>query len=421
MAVPMAKEIRRRGYGLILSDMNPDCEVRKLELEDSFYRLDVYDIEEHLKMASIHNSPAAVLCIGCDAAPTVSALSEFFGLPGIGRAKAERAKDKAQMRQTLDLAHPDYAIVDKTKGEDNPATRGLFKTDRYGVLERSTEDREEGYRIPIIEEKDFPVVIKAPDQAGSRGVSVAYDMDQFLTQIVQNPSQILVIEEMLQGEDIIPGWREKYGFDTSEAAFDFFVEEGEVIPANGALRMFWCDQPTIEAGHINPFDADSEVIALAQQAADGLEIDWGVLKIDLKKDKRYGWCLLEVATRLSGGFDHMYTAPLATGRDITGVMLDVALGRKVDREKLAKQKNKVACCYAPRWPPGPVLTWQREPSIYDYSFTLAKKDIRPLTCNQDRSVFLITSGDTYVEALHKAIFCADNVYPEYEKEEFDIS
>lgn len=388
MSEPMCKEIKRRGYKLFLTDGNTDCYCRPLA--DQFHQVSVYDVATNLDLGRIlldlddvmPHEIAAVLTINTDAGPTVSALAEYFDLPGIGRDKAELVKDKIRMRQQLDWSHPYFSVH----------YIGM-KPDNY---------------YPV---KCFPLVVKAPDQAGSRGFEIANNNPSLNRIIAARQFEgNLLLEQLLVGENIIPEWYDKYDFDTSEAAFDFFVEDGEVIYANGALRMFWADQPGIEAGHINPFEAianaeDMELImVMAQAAATGLGIDWGVLKIDAIRDQRYGWCLLECATRLSGGFDHMYTSPLATGRDVTGVMLDVALGQKVDRSKLENRKGKIACCLAPRYWSGPIDGWTIRSKGFDAQkiFPMTQDYIKPIESNQDRPLFIITVADTAAEALDKA-------------------
>jgi len=398
MAEPMAMEIDRRGYKLILTDGNENCHCRYQA--SHFEKLSVYDVQAHLDMAAKYDQVgqaeiAAVLTIGTDAGPTVSALSEHLGLSGVGRQVAENTKNKIEMRKVTELPHPYYFIYSyrENEGSDNQ------------VINRLSSD-------------NMPLVIKSPRQAGSRGLEIVYnkaDMDAALNQRTEDA----LIEELLIGVDIIPEWRQKYGFDTSEAAFDFFVEGGQIICVNGALRMFWVDQLGIEAGHINPFYPNDEIVWLARVAARKLGVTWGPFKIDVKKDRRYGWCLLECATRLSGGFDHMVTAPLSTGRDATGIMLDVALGDGVDKEKLYVTSDGVACCFAPRYDPGEIGGWELwgAEEIAEQIFFMKHKGIDPLVQNQDRPVFIITKDINNDKALGDAMLAAEKIQPKYTDQE----
>lgn len=391
MSVPMCQEIKRRGFKLLLTDGNPKCHCRPQA--DFFHTVSAYDVESNLNFARavkgklIGIGPIkAVLTIGTDAGPTISAISEVFGRAGIGRETAELVKDKIQMRQKLNLPHPYFFVRHRGK----PA--GYFEPDK------------------------FPMAVKSTDQAGSRGFAVAQDNSDLHEIVSEREGEDLLLEQLLIGKDVIPAWRDKYDLDTSEAAFDFFVEDGEVIYANGALRLFWCDQPGIEAGHLNRFEAFCEtepIMAIAQEAAEGLGVEWGPFKIDVKHDERYGWCLLECATRLSGGWDHMYTSPLATGRDVTGVMLDVALKKAVDRAKIRNQKFQIACCLAPRFEPGEIEGWDLKAANCQHIFPLTQDVIKPLTCNQDRPLVVIDVADDGETALGLCLMAAGKIQPVY--------
>ena len=145
-------------------------------------------------------------------------------------------------------------------------------------------------------------------------------------------NKVALIEEYLQVE--------------CEVAFDFFVENGHLVLASSAYRIFEKGKFGIELGHINPWKPPKELIALSKKVAEKLGVTFGPLKLDYIYDKRYGWILEECATRLSGGFDHMVTGKLI-GKDVTGVMLDVALGKPANPTKLVAKKDKFACAYAP--------------------------------------------------------------------------
>lgn len=400
MTYPMVKEIKRRGYQILITDGNPDCYCKPLA--DLFHHLNVYDVNANLKFAETIkdgvlgiDSPKAVLTIGTDAGPTASALSELFDLPGIPRKVAESVKDKGLMRQAL---------------KELP--------DQPGWVLIETEADCQNLR----EFESYPVVVKDRLQSGSRGIVICHNEMDTLQAIAAKKYNCLV-EEMLQGADVTPAWRKSYGWDTSEAAFDFFVQDEKVHYANGALRMFYVDQPGIEAGHINPFNYGFDyhkangVLSIAKEAAKALGVTWGPFKLDLKQDVNRGWCILEAATRLSGGWDHMYTAPLGTGKDITKAMLDMALGLEIGTHDLRLKHDAVAVCIAPRYEPGKIAGWTLpyyDFSQTDYIFRMTDDEIRPLTCNQDRPLFVVSSTNGIAdEAVKMAMETAGQIRPNY--------
>lgn len=382
LQLPMAKEIKRRGYQLLVTDIDPNCECRLLA--DKFAAVNVYSIDDNLNYArySLHERPKAVLTAGADAGPEVSAVCEYFGLPAAPLAVAQRCRNKVAMRYYLQDKPPCYWA----------GNIDTFDCDAWDV---------------------YPCVVKANNASGSRGFSVVPDPANLWPALqraaaANRSGNGVVIEEMLQSENVLP---ELGQFDTSEIALDFLVDDDGVHYANAALRLFWLDRPGIEAGHFNPFVPDDGIMRLAADAARWLGVECGPFKLDLKKDSRYGWVILEAATRLSGGYDHMYTCPLATGKDITGAMLDFALGLPLDHDKLKPKFNRVACALAPVYKPGKIREWATLAG--EQVFIRAQDEIRPLESNADRPVFVISTGCNHREALTRTLAVAAKTVPVY--------
>lgn len=384
MQRPMAQEIKRRGHLLLVTDRDPDCICR--ELADIFVPIDVYDERAHLTCAQyrIHSRVIGVLGVGVDAGPTVSELAAHYGLPAASPEAARRARNKSLMRAILDLPHPTYWA---------------------------------GWPDEIGNWHTFPCVVKSDNASGTQGFSIVHnplDLPAALDRAerANRDGARVVVEELLLGEDVMPS----LPFDTSEAACDYFVEDGKVHYANGALRLFHRDRPGIEAGHFNPFVPDDRMMKLAQYAAEKLGVTFGPFKLDWKLDKRYGWTILEAATRLSGGYDHMYSAVMATGKDITGAMLDLALGLRLDHDKLKPKKNRVACCLAPVFKPGRIEGWHRGDIPDDVLvFYRTRAEIKPLVSNGDRPLFIIADGANHKEAFARATEIAGRIQPVYAK------
>lgn len=390
MSIPMAKEIKRRGYKLLLTDKNKYC--AGTEYADYFAPISVYDEVANLDFAKhLKHKIIAMLCIGCDAGPTVSLVSDYLELPSVGYEVAKRAKDKLAVRKTLDLDHPHFDFG--------------FTTD-HGLIADSS-----------LRKRDYPLIVKPIAESGSKGFRVI-SSDIELQEALEEINGEVIIEELLIGQDVIPEWRDQYGFDTSEIALDFFVQNGKVYYANGALRMFWEDMPGIEAGHVNPYVPTPEIVEKTQYAAEKLGVTWGPFKCDFKQDKRYGWVIMETATRLSGGFDHMYTAKLATGKDITGAMLDVALGKPFTPKMVEAKYHSFVCAYAPRFKPGKIEGFPGQaitPVLFDDGWNIYQEsqEIKPLTSNHHRPLFIIRRGQTMDDALKSAMEYAERIEPNY--------
>lgn len=383
MAQPMATEIKRRGYSLLLTDLNPDCLCRPLA--DRFAPVNVYSEADNLALATqLDIKPVAVLTAGTDAGVEVSAVAEYFGLPAAPLRVAKRVRNKAMMRSALDLPYPRF--------------KAAVMYSQLG-----------GWDV-------YPCVVKPADSSGSKGFSVVRERDELAAafqkaQRANRAGNLVLVEEYLVGRDVLPELSE---YTTAEIAMDFFIENGVACYANGALRLFHRDpdRAGIEAGHINPFVPDEVLIQQVQRAAEALGVTFGNFKCDFMQDERYGWVLQEVATRLSGGYDSSYTAPLATGKDIYGAYLDLALGQELDLKKLEDRKGRVACCFAPVYKPGKISGWQA-PKGEGLIFYSTQTEIRPLVSNADRPVFVIADGGNWQEAYREAGKLASRINPIY--------
>lgn len=389
MAVPTALEIKQRGYKLLVTDLDPDSPCR--QLADRFELISVYDAQANLSLAKrLDFRPVAVLTAGTDAGVEVATVAAYFNLPGIHPQIAKQVRNKGMMRDIIKAEYPRF---------------------RVGV----TMDHFRGWDI-------YPCGVKPVDAAGSKGFSVVCKEDELSPALVKarmanrgNISPVLV-EELLIPQNVIPGLQ----FDTAEIALDFLVYEGKVTWINGALRLFWKNKPGIEAGHFNPYCPDDSIIEQVQNAAGKLGVKFGSLKVDFMQDARYGWVIQEMATRSSGGFDSSYTAPLATGKNVVGAILDVYLGQPIDPEKLTPKRDRVACCYAPILKPGKIAGWIKPTKALEevaYIFTNDKDgEIKPLESNADRALFVICDAPTREEALEKCLRVAEQVKPLYEEE-----
>lgn len=394
MQVPMVSEAKRRGYKILVTDQSPNCACRYLA--DRFESIDIYNVQDNLTFAreivKTKYQPVAVLTVATDAGIEVSAIAEYFGLPAAPLQVAKQVRNKAMMRGLLKDLSPKF---------------------RAGVTMAHFNDWD-----------IWPCVVKAADNSGSKGFSVVRSREELQPALVKARNNnryginTVLVEEYLEGVDVMP---ELTDFSTCEAAVEGFVDKdtGLWFPVNGALRIFYRGLDGIEAGHFNPFTIDAKMMAILNDAAYELGVKEGPLKFDLMHTKD-GWQILEVATRLSGGWDHAFTSPLATGRDITGLMLDYALGLPFDVTKATVKQDRHACCYAPILKPGKITGWiipAEAKQQAAHIFTNDKAgEIRPLESNADRSLFIICDDLSREEALEKCLRVAEMVKPLYVEE-----
>lgn len=398
MQVPYVAEARRRGLNVVVTDANPNCACASLA--DEFYRLDTYAEKAHECLARELRDGhdfAAVLTAAADVGPTVSRVAQTLGLIAEDLDVARRARNKAVMRTLCDFPHPVYFTMPKSA--NNP--------DR--VWERLAKAK----GIP-----PYPCIVKPLEECASRGSSLVRSNGE-LVLAVQKADEadrqghaFVLVEEALTGPEV---------------AMDFLVEQDDdgvhLVFANAAWRLFRRGRFGIEAGHINPWgpwdagiDEFRRAVAVVAAAANRLGVTKGPFKADMKRDPRYGWCILETATRLSGGFDHVTTSPLATRRAVVSAMFEWALTGKVDRNSLAfgEGPTQYACAYAPEFAPGKIKEWKLPDASPAMGFIVLEHDeIKPSEHCATRPLFIIALGTTGWEALKNAVKAGKLVEVEY--------
>jgi biotin carboxylase len=298
---------------------------------------------------------------GTDAGQSVAEVAAVFGLPASTPAVAQRVRDKAMMRQIMHLPHPWYRV------------------------------NWNGSSVQL------PCIVKPADASASRGITrctSAAQLDEALkkARAANHASADVLIEEEL--------WPHE------EASTDWLVLYGAPIYVNGVARWFHDDPFAVEAGWINPFSITHEIVELAVAACERLGVTEGPFKMDIIKDARYGWCLLETATRWSGSFDHTVGAKLATGRDLTKALVDYSVGLPTDLAALTFNKMRFVAMYAPILREGEhtseqmLRTLKAQPHVEEVIAT--KPRAGTVETLADRPLFMFASGATQEEARRNA-------------------
>ena len=373
LQVPVIEELKSRGYGIIVIDRDPKCAARKLA--DIFMNIDTYDWNKTLNCLDIIKLEQ-VITDAADIGPTVSAISEAHNLPNhCSYESAVRTKNKALMRRAINLEHPVFVVA------DNPQ----YATDlsvAWGNVAINNNISQ------------FPCVVKTSCNSASRGITIVRNLSDFTSALesakhsvtnISSSCKMVVVEEYISGQ---------------EYSCDWLVDNGKVYFVNGASRIF--SKFGIEMGHINPWDVshdDMHIIqGIAETAVRKLNVERGPFKMDLIKTEKYGWCLLECATRWSGGFDHTHTAKMATGRDLVKVLVDYTLTGKFDANDLVYKSRNYAAAYAPIFEPGKIKGWKGENFI-----PLETHEIVPVEHCANRPVFVFGVDKDPAEAWKRAV------------------
>lgn len=389
MQIPLIRTAQARGFGVVVSDRNPDAEGARIA--DCTLGIDTYDIEAHVRIAESIKGKKNIVGVlpGGDVGPTVSAVADILDLPAESLAVAKAARNKAEFRKRFDQG---IIFMEVACNEEAPQSRWRRRCASAGI-------------------DAYPCVVKPLESSATRGITLVdspwkmLEAIKYASRHSKNRFSNVLIEEYLPG--------------CPEVAMDFFMIDGKLHFANAAYRIFRAKHKFgFEIGHINPWQPTPEVIKLAKKAAEALGVTYGPFKADLIFSEKYQrWIILEVATRLSGGFDHMYSCPLATGKDIVGMLLDMALGTPYDASKLKMTKrNQYACIYAPTLIPGKVTKWdlgraKKMPGVADIFVT--GNEIPFVENCASRTAFVMTSDTSEFGAFRKAVEASKQIGVKY--------
>jgi len=304
-------ECNKLGLGKIIVDGNEDCYCTKSPYfdTDNFICADISKPELVLsqlkKWFRVNRvNMVGVYTQGCDCAYTVAYVANKLGLPNIGINTAYLAHNKIAMRERL--------------GE-HFIRQPFVHTDIHFL--------------------SYPLVVKPSDNCASRGITIVNHRDK-LSQAIEYARHFssdgkYLVEEFIDGKE--------YSVDT-------IVYKGKVYPAGISDRVFLeKNNYAIQDGSITPSLLSAELqermYEVMQDCATALGIKWGAFKGDLivRDNKVY---VLEVTTRLSGGFDSQFRKPYSFGINLIKATIDLACGKELDFSDIVSKWNKYSATFS---------------------------------------------------------------------------
>ena len=310
MQLPAIKTAKEMGLTVIATDRNPNA--IGFEHCDHGIAIDSKDVNGHVRFALDNREKFNIRAAfaGSDCAITVAGITDALGLPGIPMEVAQRSNNKALMKERW--------------LRDNIPTP-------FGA-EVSTLDEAKA----ILKHCKFPVIVKAVDNAASRG-SMRIDFEAQLLQALENARQAsstntAIVEEYVVGE---------------EQSVESIVWKGRHHYISIADRMFGYHPYHIETAHIDPsvlpVEKQRRLYEVVDAAADSLGIDFGPAKADMIWSER-GPMILEMPARLSGGFHSQYTTPLSSGKNPIRAVMEISLGQDLDQALICGSRNFTSIC-----------------------------------------------------------------------------
>lgn len=386
LQIPLIEEAGKLGLSSLVTDKNPNCVAAKFA--DYFFPVDIFDIGENskllFKLQQMGMEIVGVLAAGVDANVTAAVIAKVAGLPGVDPAAAYITHYKPAFRKFLkenNLPSPKWAEV------------STFK-----------ELKEAVKRIGV------PFIIKNIDSSGSRGTKKFFSKpnDKELVKalkdaVANSTTKTALVEELLFGTE-----------QTVETLYDIngvfhpcFITDREFDSKNEWAVEIGLRHPTA----LSPSD-QKKLYSTTKKTADILGIKIGAAKVDMILTKK-GPMIIEMTTRLSGGFDSQYLVPKSTGKNILRAAILTSIGKRFPKKLLIDTKHRIGVTGSP-WPkPGKIISIKgideakRIPGV-EYIFFRSKVGdiVSPYTDSTKRVCFVIATGKDEAEArdtLNKAL------------------
>lgn len=382
-AVPGIIRARKMGLHVVVSDLNPDAP--GFNVADDRVIASTYDLEATLKAAKVYHHTVrpvnGVISIGSDVPLTVAGLADALGLPGLTLDAARLASDKLAMKQRF-----------MEEGIPVPW---------FNPVESLAHLKD------LVNKRGWPLVLKPVDSRGARGVlklDPKIDLGWAYRHALQfSPGRRVMVEEYLKGPQIstesvlletsgyTPGFSDR-NYEYLDRFAPYMIENGGQQPSGLSVRQ------------------QQSVAALAERAGRSLGIKTGIAKGDMILTAT-GPKVIEMAARLSGGWFSTDQIPLATGVDLIGAAIKLALGEAVPEQDLIPRYQKgVAIRYFFPEPGRVIEITNRDrfagtPWVHRLGFFVKPGEslIVPVSNHTQRAGFVITEGSTREEAVERAV------------------
>lgn len=365
--VPLIKTAKRLGLHTIVASVSGNYP--GFVLADKAYYTDTCDKEKLLKIAKEEKIDGVCVCGTDVAVPAQGYLCEQLGLIGPSEAAAIRAQNKVDMKKAF-IAH-DVRTAEV----------------RYIDIENSNVET-------ICQEIGYPVIFKAVDSSGSRGIKCVEDVGQIMTayEIVRAAThdKQYIIEKYLVG---------------TEFGAQAFVLDGKlqfVLPHGDYV---YAGNTGVPLGHFAPIeigeDKQADAIQQVKKAVRALGLDNCAINADfmLCNGEVY---VLEIGAR-AGATCLVELVSLYYGFDYFQKIIEVSLGLKPNWEQQLEtpQPNASMLLYSALGGKikkicAPAI---KDARVLDLSFDYKVGDIiREFTNGTDRIGQIITIGKSVEEA-----------------------
>lgn len=380
--IPAYQLAKSKGLEVVGTDININAPASVFA--DHFLKASTRDIDETLNCVKEFNAIHkinGVMTIANDVPMTVATVAEELNLNSISTYSAALSTNKLEMKKKF-LDH----------GVPCP---------NYHEINNLSELQE------VIKSSENTFVLKPIDGCGARGVLVLSRNDD-IEAIFNNSksftaSSKLLLEEYIEGLQIssesflingrayTPALAER-NYSRLTDFLPNIIEDGGTIPP-----------PVTEEVH-------KEINLIIEIAAKSIGVSDGVIKGDIVIDKAGNIKIIEIATRLSGGWFCSHQIPAATGVDLVDINIDYALGLEIDPKRLRPSKNLSTSIRYFFSQEGTIKhidgieDLKKARGLLKYDFFRATGDYQPkINKHSDRLGYVICIGNNRSESLGNAL------------------
>ncbi|WP_415303949.1 ATP-grasp domain-containing protein [Candidatus Pelagibacter sp. Uisw_090] len=381
-----AKEL---GYKILITDINKNCFCKSNA--DLFFQVDIFNIKKNLDLLNKIKKKIDIKSIfvaGIDCTITAATLAEKLNLVTSGVKIAKITNNKYLFRKFL------------------------FKNNLIDFPFLKIKNINKNINKNIEKNIGYPFIIKNTDNSASRGM-------QIIKSKVESKNLKKIIAKAIKVSRCGYCTVEKYFTGSEHTVETLFDINGKFYPCFITDRYFdHSSGKALEIGLRNPTQLSEimqkKIFNYCKKVASKLGVKVGPAKFDLLID-RGKLIILEMTTRLSGGFDCQILVPAATGKKVIEAAMQISLGHKFNKKLLDKKFNRTALSTTV-WPrPGKILKIKyKKPKIskndiLEVIFTKKSGDsIQDYENCADRPCFIIgasTNEKKTIDLINKAKKC----------------
>ena len=329
---------------------------------DFFYDISVLEKEFILKKC-ISIGINGITTIATDiCVPTVSFVAEAMSLTGNSVQSAKCSTNKALMRKSfLDHAIPSPQFFRFKQGDEL-----------------------------VLDNFDYPLIVKPTDRSGSLGVSKATNKDELSdaieVAIKSSLENAVIIEEYIEGTEVsveFISWEAKHFFlaitDKMTSGAPHFVELAHHQPSSLPLKT------------------QELIIETTIKALNSLEIKFGASHTELKICSDGSVKVIEVGARMGGDFIGSHLVQLSTGYDFLGGVVSCALGDFKNKPIIIERKYSGVYFLCSET--NAILPYFHSNNKFDIEKKIMNSNLVSVESSNDRSGYLIYADENPILLL----------------------